>query len=421
MPALSVANGDRLTVLRERIRTAPTEPGVYRWLDRDGDILYVGKAKNLRNRLKSYVTGSPQRDAGVFKRSMWDKMWELDLTVTNTELEALILEMNLIHKIKPPYNVAMKRDRSYCFVRVGANEDFPSVRIVQKRAVDGARYFGPFLNRRGQEQMIDLLRTVYPFRTCTMGISMAEPELFPVREVGKRLELEVTLKKPDRRAPCLDYHIQRCSGPCAGSITKQDYADKSIHGVIEFYEGKFAPVIDRLIERMQAAATGRKFERAMEIRDALRFVKGLQRQHQLFRFTDVYADAVACALYGETLHIVLLQVRGGNVVNEMAVSLEQSEKIEEMLTDFLTQYYAQESAVPDRIFIDRDLPDVSVLKQYLRSLRSSAVSIDVPQKGEGAKLIKLARKNVEKKIEMERKRRDEEVVQGVERLVPAMG
>jgi len=417
---LPIAFGDNILRLKERIRHAPAVPGVYRWLDRSGRIVYVGKAKNLKNRLKSYVTGS-HKEERTSKRTMWDDMWDLECTVTNTELEALILEMHLIRTIKPPYNVALTRDRHYIYVRIGVQELFPSVTIVHKRGLDSAQYFGPFTNPYGQERMLELLRSIFPFRMCKMGIRMKDPVLFfddsSVEVVSDQrsvvstdhyslttdhsIRLDVVTSKSDRRTPCFDHHIKRCSAPCDGLIDAESYRRDCIDGVLEFYNGQFGSVVDRLIGRMQLAQGERKFERAADILRALRFIQNLQQQHLMLGMTSTTMDAIGIVCKKRTAFVSLLQVRAGNIVNEVSVKMKAVEG-EEMhaLQQFLVEYYSEVSGIPDQILLPAQLPEHQTVKRWLSEKRADAV-ICCPKKGQQKKLLLLARANAERKLEAE--------------------
>ncbi|MDB4978656.1 MAG: excinuclease subunit [Candidatus Peribacteria bacterium] len=429
---IPIVFGEHMARLKDRVRQVPTDPGVYRWLDRTGRILYIGKAKNLRNRMRSYVTGS-HKDEGVFKRSMWDEMWDFEVTVTNTELEALILEMHLIRSQKPLYNVALTRDRHYVYVRVGRTELYPNVTIVGKRGMDDAAYFGPFVDPYGQERMLELLRSIFPFRTCGMGIGMKNPGLFDLetgetgdtRETGdlkSRVALDVVLTKPDRKIPCFDFHIRRCSAPCEGLISPAEYQEECIDGVMEFYGGQFGKVVDRLIDRMKASRGERKYQRALEILRALQFIRSMQKQHLMIGMAGMTADAIGVVCMKRTVQIAVLQIRGGNIVNEVAVKIRGTEAtMHDVLQTFLAEYYSQVSAVPDVLLMEHDLPQMDVIRQVLNAGREKPVKIEKPKKkSEKARLLELAKDNALKKLEAERIKRSVVQKHGALRGIPSM-
>lgn len=427
---IPIVFGENILRLRERIRKAPQQPGVYRWLNRTGQIIYIGKAKNLRKRLQTYVTGSHAEER-VFKRTMWEEMWDLDLTVTNTELEALILEMHLIRKMKPKYNVALTRDRQFVYVRIGVQEVFPSIAIVRTRGLDGAQYYGPFTNPYGQERMLELLRVIFPFRTCRMDIRMKDPLLFGFEEndepfhqgvrsktQGARIDgqsfshpnpnpnpnplhLDIVVSKPDRRVPCFDHHIKRCTAPCDGRITPEAYRSECIDGVLEFYSGHFGSVVDRLIGRMQQAQGERKFERAHDILRALRFIQNLQQQHVMLGMVSRATDVLGISCKKRTAYISLLQIRGGNIVNEVSLKVRTKKGSEgDALQEFLVEYYSEASSIPDRLLLPFQLPEHRTIKAWFADKRADCV-LTCSKRGQDGRLIKLAQSNAEKKIEAE--------------------
>lgn len=388
-----VLSSEQRIHLRKRIQSMPTGPGVYRWLDVRGQVLYVGKAVNLKRRLLQYVTGSHQ-DEGVCKQAMFGKLWDVEVTVTDTEVAALILEANMIRSLKPPYNVALVRDRSQGFVRVGLQEDFPSVTLVARRADDGARYFGPFRSLRSQEVMLERLRRVFPFRTCGMGIHLVPVADFAARTLGSpRLTLE--LQKPDRRVPCLDHHIHRCSAPCDGSIDQEAYRAQCVEPVVAFYEGQFSTVLDRLVATLRETRGDRKYNRILDITEMLKSIRSLQLQHQFLGLSSVRVDAVGLAPAGNGWQASVLQVRGGNVVNHIPLTLRGGETIPEALSGLLQQYYGAGAEIPERILTPVRLVDRALLAAWLTSVKGQSVAIAQPRRAEEKRVVLLALRNAE--------------------------
>jgi excinuclease ABC subunit C len=292
---------DRLTQLRRRIAKAPLEPGVYRFLDADGTVLYVGKAKELRNRLKSYVQKNPDKQLGPWKLALIERIADVEMTVVGSELEALVLETNLIKQIRPKYNVLMKDDKNYVYVRVSLQETYPRVDIVRKMEEDGAKYFGPKTSAEQVRRTLNFLRKIFPYRTCKMSI---EPAGSMEMENGKlrmdndgggfskndsaipnspfsifhssrsstavSIPIEVVCTNRDRPTPCLDFHIGQCTAPCIGNITPEQYRADCIEGVLQFFKGDHGAVERLLKDRMAQAAAAKEFEQAAKLRDQLK-------------------------------------------------------------------------------------------------------------------------------------------------------
>jgi excinuclease ABC subunit C len=395
MPTLRPSPNSRIVKLRERVRSMPHEPGVYRWIDAKGEIIYVGKAKNLKQRLRSYVTPTP-RVEHFRKRALLENMADLDVTFTSTEMEALILETHLIRTLKPRYNVSLTREKHFVYIRFGLNEIFPSVRIVHRKERDGATYIGPYSNPWTQNQTLELLRGLYPFRDCSMGIMMHDPELFS-QNSPRSIPLELTFSRPDRRTPCLDYHIKRCLGPCTGDILPEDYQQRCIDDVLSFYRGDTKPVLETLLNRMQEAAGERKFERAGELRDILSHLEQMKLQSKLF---DPNAQSIDAFGFSKDLKEgAVLQARGGNLANEERISLSGSHKsLSSTLNQILPQFYAAGDDIPDVIAIPSQPDDFNLLKQWLCTEAQREIKIVVPKKGELKRLVELAALNAGRRV-----------------------
>lgn len=411
---------DRRAHLKALVRSAPQLPGVYRWLDADGRLLYVGKAKNLRKRLQTYVRASTRLDT-VRGRNLRERMAGLDLTVTDTELEALVLEMHLIRSLKPLYNVALTREEHFAYVRVTLFEDYPRVELVDAKANDGSRYFGPFTNLGTQRGMLRLLRTLYPFRTCSMGIAVdmrqglfdeamsdqrlavstdanVSPSRYPLSANGS---IPLILTRKDRRAPCLDHHIGRCAGPCAGELTPAQYRARCIDGVLAFYGQDHAAVLEALIARMREAEGTKKFERAEDVRFALSFIEQRSIQKEFFDPEGISADIAGCDATDGGLRLVLLGVRGGKIVRESSATAEAGEP-DAALTQFLVQHYDDERAdAPPLLVLPPSYGERGLLRSWLTSRGRRGIAFDTPKRGVKQRLYDLALRNAEHKRALE--------------------
>lgn len=391
-PSLRPAPNPRMERLRARVRAMPQEPGVYRWIDDRGEIIYVGKAKNLRQRLRSYVAPTP-RVEHYRKRALLENMADLDVTFCSTEMEALMLEMHLIRSLKPRYNVSLARESHYVYVRVGDGETFPSITLTHARARDGARYYGPYADPWSQRRTLEILRSVYGFRTCSMRIDVPAPALFEERPLS--IPLQLTISKADRRAPCLDYHIRQCSGPCTGDFLPADYRRDCIDPAVAYYEGRPEHVLAALTTRMDEAVRHKLFERAADTRDALGHLEEMSRRRKLFDPHAKRIDAFGFAR-GMTSGTVL-QVRGGNLANEERLSLSGSEHDgSAAIAQILTQFYASSDDIPDVIALPAPPENLPLINGWLSKEADHAVKIAVPKRGELHRLTRLAATNAQR-------------------------
>lgn len=378
--------------LRARVRTMPQEPGVYRWKDEHGEIIYVGKAKNLRQRLRSYVARKP-RVEHFRKRALLERMHDVEVTFTSTEMEALILEMHLIRSLKPRYNVSMTRESHYVFIRIGTHETFPSVTVTHKKIIDSATYLGPYSNPWTQRRMLELLRMLYGFRTCSMGIEPAARSLFDAEPMT--IPLELTLTRKDRRAPCLDYHIKRCAGPCTGDMLPDAYRARCIDPIIRFYKGDTSEASSLMLARMRESSGDQKFERAQDMSDLLSYLKQTDMQSKIF---DVNARSIdAFGFSPDKSHCSVLRSRGGSIADEERLSLSDGGvETDDVIADVLIQFYADAEELPDEILVPSIPEEAAMLRTWLSKKAKRTVKLSAPAKGNGRRLLQLARVNAER-------------------------
>jgi excinuclease ABC subunit C len=380
----------RLEQLRKQVAKASTEPGIYRWLDENGRVLYVGKAKNLKKRLGSYVSPGKKND-GPWKQSFREQIADFDVTVTGSELEALLLETNLIKQLRPKYNVLMKDDKNYLFVRIPTGDPYPRVEMVRKYEKDGAKYFGPYLSSYELHQTLDMLQIALNYRACKTSIESMNRG-----------------KQPDR--PCLEYQIGKCNGLCAGVISKEEYR-KRVDAVIDFLKGKEKDVRQLLEQKMKAAATEKKFELAANIRNHIQRLDGTVHEKQLATdTTGENSDILGIAVLSNRAHAVVLHRRNGRLIGESHFALQgKPESIASVLEQFVPQFYDEGQEVPPMVMLPEEVDDPKVLKLLLCERRGGPVELLIPQRGRKSRLVQMAEKNArEKARQMEAKWEAEE-------------
>lgn len=354
--------------IRAKVEALPECPGVYRWKDKDGRIIYVGKAVNLKNRVRSYVREDKNRSPKV--AAMMRHAADLDITMTGTEMEALILECNLIKELHPKYNISLRDDKSYPYVKL-TREEWPRLFITRNlRREDGARYFGPFTDVGSLRTTLRLLRKEYPIRTCrTM--------------------------RTDR--PCLQYHLGYCAGPCAGAVTAEDYA-KISSGIADIFEGKSTGLARRLRKDMEAAAEALDFEKAAGLRDKLRAVESVQQRQSIIAKEGDY-DVVGLARDGSHTGLEIFYIRYGRMVGKENFSIPESggETDADILEGFIKEYYGGEGvSVPKELLVPTLPTGEAILSEWLGARRQGGMRIYVPERGFKRRLKDMAAANAAK-------------------------
>ena len=357
----------------EKLKRLPSRPGVYLYKNAAGKVIYVGKAKNLRTRVRSYFQRSRPQDSKT--RVMVNKISDLETIIVDSEVEALILEANLIKKYKPRYNINLRDDKSYPFIRI-TNEPFPRLFVTRKLVRDGSRYLGPYTDVKHLRQIIKTVRKIFPIRSCNFFLDDAV----------------ITARKVKL---CLDYHIQRCQGPCEGLVSEADYR-RMIDRVEQFLRGKTRELCAELHQRMEEAAANLSFEEAARLRDQIQLIENYGFRSQKMAVTDFEdRDVIALAADLDDACAVVFKIRDGKVVNRQHFYLsgvrEQSEAA--ILSQFLKQYYISVDFLPRQILIPRPPQEKAILAEWLNGLASARVQLVVPQIGEKRKLIRLCQKN----------------------------
>lgn len=359
---------------REQLKALPRKPGVYLLKDESGGILYVGKGSSLRNRVGSYF-GTTYALTPKLNR-MVAKVKDIDFIVTDSEQEAIILECNLIKKHRPHYNVRLKDDKSYPYLKIKVNEDWPRVYITRRFYDDGARYFGPFASAGSLRKTMDLLKRLFPYRSCNRNITGT-----------------------DSRA-CLEYHIHRCLGPCIGAVTADEYRDV-IKQVIHFLEGRQGLVVQGLRQRMAEAATNLEFEKAALLRDRIQAVERVMESQKMFSTARGDEDVIALARERDEACVQVFFIRGGKVIGREHFLLEgtQDEAPSRIMASFLQQFYGSAPYVPPQILLETEPDDLPLIEAWLEGRRGSKVTLHVPQRGNKKKLVDMVKENASQILE----------------------
>ena len=358
--------------IQEHLKQLPAEPSVYLMKDKFDNIIYVGKAKILKNRVRQYFQSSKNHSSKV--KSMVKNIDKFEYIITDSELEALILECNLIKKYKPKYNVLLRDDKTYPYIKVTTNEDFPRVLKVRKVIKDKAKYFGPYTNTTAVNDTLDIIKNIYPIRTCNIDIERA---------------IKTNMR------PCLNLHIKRCVGPCTGNVTKEEY-NKMIEEIILFLSGKEEKLIDILKEKMNKCAMDFNFEEAAIYRDKIKSLEDMMEKQKIDTSTsDLNQDVIAMARAHDEACVQVFFVRNGKIVGREHFILEgvMDSTRESILGSFVKQFYMEQEYVPKEIIIEDEIEDSFILSEWLSSKKGQKVTIRVPQKGEKKSLIEMVRKN----------------------------
>ena len=361
--------------LENQLKGLPAKPGVYLFRNRAGDVLYVGKAKSLRPRVRSYFQHS--QDSRTAIQQLPDRVEDIEVIVTQNEVEALHLEQNLVKRHRPPFNVRLRDDKSFPYIAVTVEDEYPRVMFTRERHRRGVVYFGPYANAKKVRETLDVLNRVFPYRPCEGP-------------------------KPGRHSgiPCLDYHIERCLAPCVGYVSKEDYL-AIIDQVIEFLSGDIEPIQRELERKMQEAAAGERFEEAARYRNRLRSVQHLaERQAADLRSVGTI-DVVGLAIEGDRAVVQVFPLRDGKLIDRYSFHLENvgGQDVPTVLESFFLEYYGSAPSLPPQIVVPRDAGDTTALAGFLSERRGARVEVRAAERGEKRRLQELAAENARHALE----------------------
>ena len=356
--------------IEEELKKLPAKPGVYLMHDEKDAIIYVGKAISLKNRVRQYFQSS--RNKGVKIEQMVTHIARFEYIITDSELEALVLECNLIKEHRPKYNTMLMDDKTYPYIKVTVNEDYPRVLFSRQLKKDKAKYYGPYTSAGAVKDTIDLIHKLYQIRTCSRSLP---------RDIGKE-------------RPCLNYHIKQCQAPCQGYVSKEEYG-KNVAKALEFLNGNYGPLLKELEEKMKAASDAMEFEKAIEYRELLNSVKQIAQKQKITNSDMEDKDIIALAVEGEDAVVQVFFIRDGRLIgrDHFYLKTSEGEAEKEILGSFIKQFYAGTPYIPRELMIQESIDDQELIEQWLTARKGHRVYLRVPKIGTKEKLVELAKKN----------------------------
>ncbi|WP_131065300.1 excinuclease ABC subunit UvrC [Clostridioides difficile] len=364
--------------IQEHLKKLPSEPGVYLMKDKYDHIIYVGKAISLKNRVRQYFQSSKNHTSKV--KSMVKNIYKFEYIITDSELEALILECNLIKRYRPKYNVVLRDDKTYPYIKVTTNEDYPRILKVRRVLKDKAKYFGAYTNISAVNDTLELISSTYPIRSC-------------------KIDIDKAIKNKTR--PCLNLHINKCLGPCTGNVSKEEYG-KMIEEIIMCLSGKEEKLMELLKEKMNESSMNFRFEEAAVYRDKIKSLEEMiQKQKIDATVSDLNQDVVAMARAHNEACVQVFFIRNGKIVGREHFILEgvMDSPRASILSSFVKQFYNEQEYIPKELIIEDEIEDSSILEEWLSSKKGQKVTIRVPQKGEKKSLVEMVRKNAVEYLE----------------------
>lgn len=367
--------------IEEELKKLPSKPGVYLMHDDKDAIIYVGKAISLKNRVRQYFQSS--RNKGVKIEQMVTHIARFEYIITDSELEALVLECNLIKEHRPKYNTMLMDDKTYPFIKVTVQEDFPRVLFARQMYKDKAKYYGPYTSAGAVKDTIDLIHKLYGIRTC-----------------NKQLP-----KMQGKERPCLNYHIHQCPAPCQGYISKEEYA-KSVKKVLTFLNGDYTPILKELEEKMLAASEEMEFEKAIEYRELLNSVTKIAQKQKITSSDMEDKDVIAMSVDQHDAVVQVFFIRDGRLIgrDHFCLRIANGDSRPDVLSAFIKQFYAGTPYIPREIMLQYEIGDAALIEEWLSGRKGQKVHIQVPKKGQKEKLVELAKKNADMVLMQDRER-----------------
>ena len=367
--------------IQEELKKLPAKPGVYIMHDEKDTIIYVGKAISLKNRVRQYFQSS--RNLGIKKEQMVQQIARFEYIITDSELEALVLECNLIKEHRPKYNTMLKDDKSYPFIKVTVNEEYPRVLFARQMKKDKSKYFGPYTSAGAVKDSLELIRKLYHVRTCNRNLP---------KDIGKE-------------RPCLYYHIKQCKAPCQGYISKEEYR-MQIEGVLDFLNGDYKKLLRELEEKMLQASEELRFEDAVEYRDLMQSIQKIGERQKITGSQGEDKDVIAMAADEEDAVVQVFFIRDGKMIgrDHFYLKIAADATSAQVLLNFVKQFYAGTPFIPKELMLQEEIEDTEVLEEWLSKKRGQKVHIRVPKKGTKEKLVELAARNAQMVLSQDREK-----------------
>lgn len=367
--------------IQEELKKLPAKPGVYIMHDEKDTIIYVGKAISLKNRVRQYFQSS--RNLGIKKEQMVQQIARFEYIITDSELEALVLECNLIKEHRPKYNTMLKDDKSYPFVKVTVNEEYPRVLFARQMKKDKSKYFGPYTSAGAVKDSLELIRKLYHVRTCNRNLP---------KDIGKE-------------RPCLYYHIKQCKAPCQGYVSKEEYRSQ-INGVLDFLNGDYKKLLKELEKKMLQASEALRFEDAAEYRDLMQNIEKIGERQKITGSQGEDKDVIAMAADEEDAVVQVFFIRDGKMIgrDHFYLKIAADTSSDQVLLNFVKQFYAGTPFIPKELMLQEEIEETEVLEEWLTKKRGQKVHIRVPKKGTKEKLVELAARNAQMVLSQDREK-----------------
>ncbi len=374
---------EKLSILREKAMKLPLTPGVYIMKNKQGKIIYIGKAKKLKNRVSQYFGSQNKHTIKV--RKMVENVDDFDYILTDSEFEALVLEASLIKQNQPKYNILLKDDKGYSYIKV-TNEPYRKITAVLQKDDDAADYIGPFTSSYSVKQSVDEANKIFKLPQCNKS--------FP-RDFKKG-------------RPCLNFHINRCMGVCSGKIAKKEY-DEAVNDALDFLKGDITKIVRELKVKMNTCAENLDFENAGKYRDRIRAIENMQVKQKVVTETGDSKDVFAVATNEQDICITVLRYDNGRLCDSEYFFFDSEKMVENLRCNFLIQYYGMNRAVPHKVFVDEEFEDMDLLQEHLTNVRGKKCIVSVPQRGEGLKLVNMCRENAYEKLAQKKGKQSGEI------------
>lgn len=375
---------DIMCRIKEKLKTLPMSPGVYLMKDKDGKIIYVGKSKVLKSRVSSYFINSKSHTVKTVK--MVNQVNDFDYILTDSEVEALILECNLIKKYMPKYNILLKDDKQYPYIKITVKEEYPKIFVTRRLVKDGSKYFGPYMSAANTKETLDTIKRIFKIRTCNRVLP---------RDIGK-----------DR--PCLYYQIGQCSAPCAGKISQEEYSEM-FNKISDVLSGNYSMLEKALTEKMYKASDNLEYEKAAGYRDRINNLRALDEKQKIISTNEDNRDIIGVYRDNNDCCVQIFYMRGGKMLGSERYVFENSDDtLEELISGFIKQFYFTATNIPKEILIPVEIEDSDEIEKWLSEKSGHKIRVNMPKRGDKAHTIKMVNKNAEESLKVHKFKRDRE-------------